>query len=157
MLSSSTPVLPEVDFSVTSLGITIYSPRFSEPRYIDFDFKGKCKTCKSQIADIEFFVDGNFVKLYSSRFKQPKFVFFDYPQNLPDSCQFRVRMKGSSYIIPYEKTLHQNQKKSEPKDNEQQIKSEPNDNDGIIQTSASTDSTQQQQQHKEEDIEIVVD
>src|SRR4030088_2421256 len=96
--------LREVVFAVSTHGVTVYSGRFNEPRFIEWDQKGKCGKCKSSTADIDFYVDGNGIELYSSRFNAPRHVFFDLPYPLPDACIFRVRMKGQSYSIPFEKT-----------------------------------------------------
>jgi hypothetical protein len=94
-------VLPEVDFSVSTTGITIHSGRFSEPRYLEFEQKGKCRLCKSGTVDIEYYIDTNGVGIFSSRFDGPRYVAFDYPVDLPGQCVFRVRSKGQSYMIPY--------------------------------------------------------
>jgi hypothetical protein len=94
---------PEVDFIVGGSGVTIYSSRFYEPRFLEWDVKGKCPKCKSSIVDIDFFVSGNGIELHSSRFNVERFVFFDIPYQLPDQCHFRVRMKGHTYTIPFEK------------------------------------------------------
>ena len=46
---------------------------------------------------------GNGIELHSSRFYCERFVFFDLPYKLPDKCHFRVRMKGQTYTIPFER------------------------------------------------------
>jgi hypothetical protein len=101
--------LPEVDFAVSTQGITIYSERFNEPRFLEWDQKGRCGKCRTNAADVDFYVDSIrlfvTIKIYSSRYNNPRFVFFDLPYALPGVCQFRVRMKGQSYLIPFENTL----------------------------------------------------
>jgi len=98
--------MPEVDFSVSATGITIFSGRFTEPRYLEFDAKGPCSKCKSNAVDINYFITGSGIEIHSSRFSSPKLVFFDLPHSLPDTCFFRVRIKGQSYKIPYIKPAH---------------------------------------------------
>ena len=94
---------PEVDFIVNGQGVTVYSGRFFEPRFLEWDIKGKCPKCKSSNVDIDFFVTGNGIELHSSRFYCERVVLFDLPYKLPDKCHFRVRMKGQTYTIPYER------------------------------------------------------
>ena len=94
--------LPEVDFSVSTQGVTIYSDRFFEPRFLEFDIKGKCPKCKSNSTDIDYFINANGIEIESTRFNQARFVFFDIPHHLPNQCHFRVRMKGQNYLIPFE-------------------------------------------------------
>ena len=94
--------LPEVDFSVSTQGVTIYSDRFTEPRFLEFDIKGKCPKCKSNSTEIDYFINESGIEIESTRFIAPKFVFFDLPHRLPNQCHFRVRMKGQNYIIPFE-------------------------------------------------------
>jgi hypothetical protein len=56
-------LLPEVDFSISTTGMTIYSKRFKEPRYLEFEKKGKCRCCKSGVVDIEYVVDHTYVEI----------------------------------------------------------------------------------------------
>lgn len=98
-------VLPEVEFSVSTTGMTIHSSRFSEPRYLEFEQKGKCRHCKSGTVDIEYYVEPKGVGIYSSRFDGPQYVSFDHPADLPGKCIFRVKNKGQSYVIPFESNL----------------------------------------------------
>jgi hypothetical protein len=96
--------LPEVDFSVSTQGVTIYSPHFQEPRYLEWDKKGKCE-CQSNGANIDYFIDGNGIQLKSWRFNTLRYVFFDFPTAIPNACYFRVRMKGQIHYIPYKNEL----------------------------------------------------
>lgn len=52
----SDKALPEVNFTVTFSGITLYSPRLTTPRFIAFDKKGRCGTCSSAEFDIDYAV-----------------------------------------------------------------------------------------------------
>jgi hypothetical protein len=85
--------------------MTIHSSRFSEPRYLEFEQKGKCRHCKSGTVDIEYYVEPKGVGIYSSRFDGPQYVSFDHPADLPGKCIFRVKNKGQSYVIPFESNL----------------------------------------------------
>ena len=91
---------PEVDFSVTISGVTIFSPRFMEPRFIEWDVKGRCSKCKSSAVDLDFFVNGDGLELHSNRLNTPRYVAFDLPVPIPSDSYYKVRMKGHSYNIP---------------------------------------------------------
>jgi hypothetical protein len=41
-------LLPEVDFSISTTGITIYSKRFKEPRYLEFEKKENVEIAKRE-------------------------------------------------------------------------------------------------------------
>jgi hypothetical protein len=94
-------LLPEVDFSISTTGITIYSKRFKEPRYLEFEKKGKCRNCKTGVSDIGYYIDATGVGINCSRFDGLRYVLFDYPIELEHECIFRVRTKPLSYNIPY--------------------------------------------------------
>ena len=104
---------PEVDFVVSHQGITMYSKRFETPKYLEWDIKGKCPKCKSKDADIDFYVNGEGIQLFSSRLTKGRWISFDITSKLPDSCYFRVRMKGQTYTIPYERKDIDNKELSE--------------------------------------------
>ena len=92
---------PEVEFSVSTQGCTIYSPRFYEPRFLEWDVKGKCGKCASSALSIDFYINMNGVEINSQRLSAPRFVLFDLPIQLPEACFFRVRMKGHTFNIPF--------------------------------------------------------
>jgi hypothetical protein len=123
-------VLPEVEFSISTTGMTIYSKRFKEPRYLEFEKKGKCRCCKSGVVDIEYVVDPTGVEIYCSRFDGPRRVMFDDPCELPQKCIFRVKTKGQSYIIPYNTAqfkVPENRLQEETMTNEQPMEGQQND------------------------------
>ena len=57
---------PEVDFMVSGQGVTVYSGRFHESRFLEWDIKGRCPKCKTSNVDINFFVTGDGIELHSS-------------------------------------------------------------------------------------------
>nr|CAD2178260.1 unnamed protein product [Meloidogyne enterolobii] len=65
-----TQVLPQVDFNITSCGITILSPRLTTPRLIPYDQAGRCKECKSTEVELDFIVtkEGVYYLLYALKF-----------------------------------------------------------------------------------------
>src|SRR6266550_9241313 len=95
-------LLPEIDFAVSASGVTIYSKRFKEARFLEFDVKGRCKLCNSNTVDIEYYITEGGLELCSSRFKSRRFILFDNSNPIPNRAIFRVRMKGARYNIPYE-------------------------------------------------------
>ena len=83
--------IPEIDFKVSSTGITVLCSRFYTPRFIQFDITGKCESCRADSAEIDFLVTIDGVTIYCSRMRQPIFVPFDYrnspTQLLSISCK----------------------------------------------------------------------
>ena len=95
------PAIPEVDFTIGYMGVTIYCDRLETPRFLPFDIKGKCETCQSSLADIDFLITKEGITIWCSRVKGEKFLPFDMVFDLPDKCFFRVKSKGRVYSIPY--------------------------------------------------------
>jgi hypothetical protein len=118
---------PEIDIVVGTNGLTIYCPRFTTPRLIPFDIKGKCKTCRGDAAEVDFAVTKEGITLTCTRITGEKFVKFDDIYEIPDKCLFRVRNKGRGFIIPY-KRLEKIEEKNE-KEVKQEIKEENKPND----------------------------
>ena len=101
--------IPEIDFKLSSTGITIICPRLYTPRYIPFDIVGKCETCKSDTAEINFLITIDGITIYCSRLQQPKFVPYDLKyESFPSFCLFRVKTKGKVFNVE-----HQTKKKLE--------------------------------------------
>ena len=97
--------IPEIDFKLSSTGITIVCPRLYTPRFLPFDLVGKCDTCKSDSAEIDFLITVDGITIYCSRLQQPKFIPFDYKyESFPDFCLFRVKTKGKVFNIEPSKT-----------------------------------------------------
>ena len=84
-------ILPQVDFNVSALGITVISHRLTIPRFIPFDMGGKCRECKSTEAELDFIISKEGVTVCCTRFQGPRFVPFDCVYELPGYCFFRVR------------------------------------------------------------------
>jgi hypothetical protein len=95
------PIIPEVDFSVSATGITITSDRLMTPKFVPFDIAGRCTTCKSDVVEIDYSVTPNGVTIQCPRLKSVKYVIFDFRYNLPNQCVFRVRTRGRVFNIPY--------------------------------------------------------
>ena len=100
--------IPEVDFRLSSLGLTLISPRLYTPRFIPFDIAGKCETCKSDSAEIDFLITIEGITIYSNRLYKPKFVPYDYKyESFPQCCLFRVKTKGKVFNIQHGKTSNE--------------------------------------------------
>ena len=97
--------IPEIDFKLSSTGITIVCPRLYTPRYLPFDIIKKCDACKSDTAEIDFLVTIDGITIYSSRLQQPKFVPYDLKyESFPQHCLFRVKTRGKVFNIEHGKT-----------------------------------------------------
>jgi hypothetical protein len=91
--SISKQILPEIEFLVSSTGITmIASERLTTPRFIPYDDAGRCRSCKSTEVDIDFVVTKDGVTLFSNRFKKWRFVPFDIVYDLPGHAFFKVKI-----------------------------------------------------------------
>ena len=96
--------IPEIDFKVSSTGITVLCPRFYTPRFIQFDVTGRCESCRADSTEIDFLVTVDGVTIYCSRMRQPIFVPFDYKYMvLPNYCLFRVKTRGKIFNIEHGK------------------------------------------------------
>lgn len=97
--------MPTIDFTVASSGITVYSDKYLKmPRFVPFDFAGKCQLCKSDAIDLDYVIQPHGCIIYCNRMKRERFVPFDYSTKLDDGCTFfRVKTRGRSMNIPYEK------------------------------------------------------
>jgi hypothetical protein len=91
---------PEVDLLVNSNGVTIFCPYLMTPRFVPFDLKGRCSTCKSDNVEIDYVLQPNGITIYCSRMKQEKFVKFDVPALLNDRSFMRIRARGKTYNVP---------------------------------------------------------
>ena len=101
--------IPEVDFKLSSTGITILCPRLYTPRFIPFDIAGRCDTCKSDSAEIDYLITIDGITIYCSRLFRPKFVPFDHGYELfPEYCLFRVKTKGKVFNVPHGKKTSNN-------------------------------------------------
>nr|CAD2193084.1 unnamed protein product [Meloidogyne enterolobii] len=113
-------ILPEVDFNISSSGITVLSSRLTTPRFIPYDQSGRCKECKSTEVEIDFIVTKEGVTIYCTRIGSgTRFVPFDTVYELPTHCFFKVRNKGRVFNVPHgvqaQQIIHQNPKRGKRK------------------------------------------
>ena len=95
--------IPEVEFNLSTVGITIICPRLSTPRFLQYNIKGKCDTCKSDSAEIDFLITIDGITIYCSRLLQPKFVPYDLKyESFPSFCLFRVKTKGKVFNVEHQ-------------------------------------------------------
>lgn len=99
--SLSKQILPEVDFAITSSGITLTSERLTTPRFLPFDHPGKCRECKSSEASVDFMVCKEGVTIFSDRIRGSRFVRFDAVHDLPDYCFFKIRSKSRVFTVDH--------------------------------------------------------
>nr|CAD2169240.1 unnamed protein product [Meloidogyne enterolobii]CAD2187821.1 unnamed protein product [Meloidogyne enterolobii]CAD2208800.1 unnamed protein product [Meloidogyne enterolobii] len=92
-------ILPEVEFSITSIGITLSSSRLSTPRFVPYDQAGKCRECKSTEVELDFAITKEGVTTWCTRFNGSRFVPFDKIYDLPGHCFFKIRNKGRVFNI----------------------------------------------------------
>jgi len=97
-------IFPEVEFNVTTSGITISSPRFNTPRFIPYEQGGRCRTCKSTEVELDFIIVKEGVVVYCTRFEGSRFAPFDSLFDLPGHCFFKVKNKGRVFNVPYNAT-----------------------------------------------------
>ena len=103
--------IPEVDFRLSSLGITLISPCLYTPCFISFDIVGKCETCKSDSAEIDFLITIEGITIYCNRLQKPKFVPYDYKyEAFPQCCLFRVKTKGKVFNIQHGKADNESER-----------------------------------------------
>jgi len=113
-------ILPEVDFNISSSGITVLSSRLTTPRFIPYDQSGRCKECKSTEVEIDFIVTKEGITIYCTRIGSgTRFVPFDTVYDLPTHCFFKIRNKGRVFNIPHgvqpQQIIHQNPKRGKRK------------------------------------------
>jgi hypothetical protein len=94
-------ILPLVNIAVAASGITISSQRLNTPRFLPFDYPGRCKSCKSSELDVDHIVTKEGITLYANRIRGAKFIPFDQVFEFPDTCFFRLRCRGQTYNIPH--------------------------------------------------------
>jgi hypothetical protein len=92
-------MVPEVEISMTSSGLTLRSKRFHTPRFVPYEATGKCKECRSDTVELDFMVCQQGVTLYCSRITGEKFVKFDKMNELPGYCFFKLRSRGRVFNV----------------------------------------------------------
>ncbi|KAL7073944.1 hypothetical protein ACQ4LE_006222 [Meloidogyne hapla] len=92
-------ILPEVEFNITSIGITLSSSRLSTPRFVPYDQAGRCRECKSTEVELDFVITKEGVTTWCTRFSGSRFVPFDKIYDLPGHCFFKLRNKGRVFNI----------------------------------------------------------
>ena len=100
---------PEVDFKISSTGITILCTRLYTPRFVPFDIKGRCECCKSDGAELDFVITIDGITIYCTRLQKPRFIPFDWPYSkFPQSCIFRVKTRAKIFNIEHESYNQEN-------------------------------------------------
>nr|CAD2206018.1 unnamed protein product [Meloidogyne enterolobii] len=107
-------LLPEVEFNISSTGITISSVRYTTPRFLPYDQGGKCRKCKSTEVELDFIIVKEGVVVYCTRFEGSRFVPFDLLYDLPGHCFFKVKNKGRVFNVPYNASTEIPCPKTEP-------------------------------------------
>jgi len=113
-------ILPEVDFNISSSGITVLSSRLTTPRFIPYDHSGRCKECKSTEVEIDFIVTKEGITIHCTRIGSgTRFVPFDTVYDLPTHCFFKIKNKGRVFNVPHgvqqQQIIHQNPKRGKRK------------------------------------------
>ena len=93
--------IPEVDFNITSSGIKIESQRLVTARFIPFDIRGKCSTCKADNAELDFLIGSEGITLMCNRLHHARFIPFDIKYPLPNYCMFRLKTKGKVFNVQH--------------------------------------------------------
>ena len=103
-------MLSEFEIIVNTSGVTIICPYLYTPRFIPFDLKGRCKTCKSDNVEIDYIIQPEGITIFCSRLKKEKFVPFDksakFNENDAEDIKrtVRIRSRSKSYNIPISRT-----------------------------------------------------
>jgi hypothetical protein len=92
-------MVPEIDFSISSSGLTLRSKRFNTPRFVPYEATGKCKECRSDTVELDFVISQQGVTLFCSRIKGEQFVKFDKTNELPGFCFFKLRSRGRVFNL----------------------------------------------------------
>nr|CAD2161440.1 unnamed protein product [Meloidogyne enterolobii] len=113
-------ILPQVDFNISSSGITVLSSRLTNPRFIPYDQSGRCKECKSTEVEIDFIVTKEGITIYCTRIGSgTRLVPFDTIYDLPTHCFFKIKNKGRVFNVPHgvqpQQIIHQNPKRGKRK------------------------------------------
>jgi len=104
-------MLSEIEIIVNTSGVTIICPYLYTPRFIPFDLKGRCKSCKSDNVEIDYVIQPEGITIFCSRLKKEKFVPFDKSAQFNqkdanyDSRTVRIRSRSKSYNIPISRAL----------------------------------------------------
>ena len=115
--------IPEIDFKVSSTGITILGERFYTPRFVPFELKGPCQCCKSDAVEIDYVITTEGVTIYCNRLDKPKFVPYDLPyQTFPNYCLFRVKTRAKIFNIQHG-TYEQQKTKLKPEKEQESVQS----------------------------------
>ena len=113
--------IPEIDFKVSSTGITILGERFYTPRFVPFELKGPCQCCKSDAVEIDYVITTEGVTIYCNRLDKPKFVPYDLPyQTFPNYCLFRVKTRAKIFNVKHGSGEQKTQSNSEFEPNKEQ-------------------------------------
>lgn len=94
-------VVPEIEFSLNSQGITIFSKYLNTPRFVPFDHKGRCPTCKSDNVELDYTVFDKGVIIYCTRIKGDVTIVFDkHPFAPKEGAVVRMKSRSRAFNIP---------------------------------------------------------
>jgi len=105
-------MLSEFEIIVNTSGVTVICPYLYTPRFIPFDQKGRCKTCKSDNVEIDYVIQPEGITIFCSRLIKEKFVPFDKSAQFNqkdanyNSRAVRIRSRSKSYNIPISRALY---------------------------------------------------
>ncbi|KAL3094420.1 hypothetical protein niasHT_025896 [Heterodera trifolii] len=94
-------MIPAVNFTLSSNGITVASERLSTPRVIPFDIPSKCRHCKSTEAEMDYMVTKDGVTVWCTRINGTAFVPFDCVYDLPGYTFFKIKNKGRVFNVEH--------------------------------------------------------
>jgi hypothetical protein len=104
---SSTIDVCDVELWARSNGLMLFSHYFTTPRFLQFDVKGRCPTCKSDKVEIDYIIDQSGVTISCGRMKQEKFVPFDINPMFNDHSSVRIKTKSRVFELPIYQHLRQ--------------------------------------------------
>ncbi|KAL3117480.1 hypothetical protein niasHT_005551 [Heterodera trifolii] len=94
-------MIPSVNFTLSSNGITVSSERLSTPRVIPFDIPSKCRHCKSTEAEMDYMVTKDGVTVWCTRINGTAFVPFDCVYDLPGYTFVKIKNKGRVFNVEH--------------------------------------------------------
>ena len=61
---------PEIEFTLNSQGITIFSKRLKVPVFLKFE-KNNCEFCKGACSEVDYSIDPKGITVYNKNFTSP--------------------------------------------------------------------------------------
>jgi hypothetical protein len=94
-------LLPEVELVAHSSGLTVYcQKRLKTPRYIPFDQKGQCPTCRSGDLEADYMINQNGITISTNRMKQASFIPYDMSGEFAEDGGIVVKFRRKHITIP---------------------------------------------------------